>query len=425
VSFDPAGRAGAILEIDLGAIVANWRLLRAKTAPAACAAVVKANAYGLGADPVAQALAAAGCQMFFVATLDEGMALRRALGGAPKIAVLNGPPRGAAGEFVAHDLIPVLNEPGQIEEWAKQGHAKKRRHSGARPQAANPEPIFQRPVFMGSGFAAERRPGMTEVLAKPLAGGEGACPAILHVDTGMARLGLTARELAALLEKPPAIPWRAVMSHLACADDPGHKMNPAQRARFAAMAARLPGLAASLAASSGIFLGPEYHFGLVRPGAALYGVNPRPGYPNPLRQVVRLQAKIVQIRQIDRGETVGYGAAHVMAGPGRIATVAVGYADGWLRSLSQRGFGWLAGTRVSLIGRVSMDLMTFDVSAVDPALARPGAMIELLGENYTVDDAAKDAGTIGYEILTALGTRYHRIYRAPAAAQPPTNLPQC
>lgn len=362
MSCDPAGRAGAILEIDLGAIVANWRTLRAKAAPAVCAAVVKANAYGLGAEPVARALAAAGCRMFFVATLDEGMALRRAVGAAPEIAVLNGPPRGSVGEFVAHDLVPVLNELGQIGEWQRGGAGR---------------------------------------------------PAILHVDTGMSRLGLTTQEFAAILENPPAIAWRAVMSHLACADDPGHSMNNAQRDRFAAAAARLPGVAASLAASSGIFLGPAYHFDLVRPGAALYGVNPQPGCPNPLRQPVRLCAKILQTRQIDRGETVGYGAAHVMAGPGRIATVAVGYADGWLRSLSQRGCGWLAGIRVPLIGRVSMDLMTFDVSAVDPALARPGIMIELIGENYAVDDAAADAGTIGYEILTALGARYHRTYRLP------------
>jgi alanine racemase len=179
------------------------------------------------------------------------------------------------------------------------------------------------------------------------------------------------------------------------------------------------GVAAGLAASSGIFLGPPYHFDLVRPGAALYGVNPQPGLPNPLRQVVRLSGKIVQVREIDRGESVGYGAAHVMKTAGRVATVAVGYADGWLRSLSHRGCGHIAGKRVPLLGRVSMDLVTFDVSAVVPALAYPGAMVELLGEHYGVDDAAADAGTIGYEILTALGGRYRRIYRDPAATDQP------
>ena len=191
--------------------------------------------------------------------------------------------------------------------------------------------------------------------------------------------------------------------------------------RAASVAARFPGVPASLAASSGTFLGPAFRFDLVRPGAALYGVNPQPGRPNPLLPVVRLSGKIVQVREIDSGESVGYGAAHVMEAPGRVATVAVGYADGWLRSLSGRGCGHIGGMRVPLLGRVSMDLVTFDVSAVDPALTRPGMTVELLGDQYGVDDAAADARTIGYEILTALGPRYHRIYRDPPA--PP--LPEC
>ncbi|HTV89517.1 MAG TPA: alanine racemase [Stellaceae bacterium] len=359
---DPAARAGAVLEIDLGAIVENWRRLATMAAPATCAAVVKANAYGLGAAPVARALAAAGCRRFFVATLDEAIALRQLLGGAAEIAVFNGPPSGTAAEFVGHALVPVLNHPEQIAEWQR---------------------------------TAARH------------------PAILHVDTGMARLGLTAHEFAALAAAPPRIGWHLVMSHLACADDPDSPLNERQQGRFAAVA-QLAGVPASLAASSGIFLGPRYHFDLVRPGAALYGVNPQPGHVNPMRQVVRLSAKIVQVRQIDSGETVGYGAAHVMPAPGRVATVAVGYADGWLRSLSRRGCGTIAGRRVPLIGRVSMDLVTFDVSAVPEDVARTGAAIELLGADYGVDAVAADAGTIGYEILTALGARYHRIYRAPA-----------
>ena len=202
-----------------------------------------------------------------------------------------------------------------------------------------------------------------------------------------------------------------MISHLACADEPGHPLNATQRDRFAAVAARFPGVPASVAASSGIFLGAAHHFDLVRPGAALYGVNPIPGCPNPLRQVVRLAAKIIQTREIDSGESVGYGATHVMEAPGRIATVAVGYADGWLRSLSGRGGGYIGDARVPLLGRASMDLLTFDVSAVDPALTCPGMTIELLGPRYGVDDVAADAGTIGYEILTALGSRYHRVYR--------------
>jgi alanine racemase len=235
----------------------------------------------------------------------------------------------------------------------------------------------------------------------------------------MARLGLTAREFAALMANPRPIAWRAVMSHLACADEPEHALNERQRERFAAVAARLPGVAASLAASSGVFLGTGYHFGLVRPGAALYGVNPQPGQPNPLRPVVRLSAKILQVREIDSGESVGYGATHAMAAPGRVATVAVGYADGWLRSLSGRGCAHIGGTRVPLLGRVSMDLVAFDVSAVDPALARRGMTVDLLGREYGVDDVAADAGTIGYEILTGLGARYHRVYRDAPPANPP------
>src|SRR5207253_8691730 len=166
----------------------------------------------------------------------------------------------------------------------------------------------------------------------------------------------------------------------ACSDEPGHALNHLQLERFAVARRRLPHLPVSLAASSGIFLGPEFHFDLVRPGAALYGVNPQPGKPNPMRQIVRLKGRILQIREVDRGQSVGYGASHVMAAPGRLATVAVGYADGWLRSVGQHGSGRVGGKRVPLLGRVSMDLMVFDISDVDPASVRPGGFIELLDE---------------------------------------------
>ena len=420
MTSDPAARAGAILEIDLAGILANWRALARQAEPALCAAVVKANAYGLGAAPVARALAAAGCRMFFVATLDEGIALRDALGETPEIAVFNGPFPGTAVEFAAHRLTPVLNDPGQIAEWSSLSLSALQGGEGGDPSLGDGEGEVG--IGKRSGI-----PHLTLALSAP-EGGEGvrsrrsratARPAILHVDTGMARLGLDSREFAAVVASPPPFSWRAVMSHLACADCIDHPLNERQRARFAAAAAQLPAVTASLAASSGVFLGPSYHFDLVRPGAALFGVNPQPGSPNPLRQIVRLSAKIVQVRQIDRGESVGYGAAHIMKAPGRAAIVAVGYADGWLRSLSHRGCGYLGGMRVPLLGRVSMDLVTFDVSAVPPAQARPGAMIELLGADYGVDDAAADAGTIGYEILCALGSRYHRIYREPPEAPAP------
>ena len=404
---DPATRAGAILEIDLAGIVENWRRLAQEAAPARCAAVVKANAYGLGAVPVAKVLAAAGCRMFFVATLDEGIALRHALGEAPEIAIFNGPFPGTAAEFAAHKLIPVLNDPGQIQEWAAVAPSVLRDASRLRRDAPQEEDHLDLDsrAYPHPEEAAERPSRRTHRRLS--------ARAILHVDTGMARLGLSAGEFRAVIGRPAPFAWRAVMSHLACSDQPDHPLNERQRARFAAAAEHLPGVPASLAASSGIFLGSSYRFDLVRPGAALFGINPLPGHSNPLRQIVRLSGKIVQVRQIDRGESVGYGAAHIMEAPGRAAIVAVGYADGWLRSLSHRGCGYLAGTRVPLLGRVSMDLVTFDVSAVPPALAHPGAMIELLGGGYGIDDAAADAGTIGYEILCALGSRYHRVYREP------------
>jgi alanine racemase len=363
---NPAGRAGAILEIDLAGIVANWRLLARRVEPAGCAAVVKADAYGLGAALVAPALAAAGCRQFFVATIDEGIALRKVLPESVEIAVFNGLLPGCVDDFFEFRLVPVLNDPGQIAEWRS---------------------------------AASRH-------------GKG--PAILHVDTGMGRLGLTIREfqqLADELRQPDPIRWRALISHLACSDEPEHPLNHLQLERFAAARRLLPQLPASFAASSGIFLGPEFHFDFARPGAALYGVNPQPGCPNPMHQILRLEGRILQIREVDRGQTVGYGASHVMAAPGRLATVAVGYADGWLRSMGQRGSGRLGGKRVPLLGRVSMDLLVFDVSDVDPAFVRLGRFIALLHEDYGVDAVAADAGTIGYEILTALGKRYHRVYR--------------
>jgi alanine racemase len=365
MATDPADRASAILEIDLAGIAANWRLLARRVEPASSAAVVKADAYGLGAPQVSAALAAAGCRVFFTATLDEGIALRGVLPEPFEIAVLNGVVPGSAAAFVEHRLIPVLNDPGQIADW------------------------------------------------RQIAAQQGALSAILHLDTGMARLGLTMREfdgLADALWQQHAIRWRALVSHLACADEPKHPLNEIQRSRFVSALTRFGHIPASLAASSGIFLGREFHFDFVRPGAALYGINPQPGTPNPMRQIVRLRGRILQVREVDRGESVGYGATHVMDEPGRLATVAVGYADGWPRSLSRRGFGRLGGSRVPLLGRVSMDLVVFDVSAVEPSLARPGGFVELLDDDHGVDAAAAEAGTIGYEILTALGGRYHRVY---------------
>lgn len=356
-------RAGAILEIDLRAVVANWRRLKREVArDVRMAAVVKADAYGLGVAQVAPVLTYAGCSQFFVASLDEGLALRKVLPQA-RIAVLDGLLQGGEGDFARARLIPVLNDFGQVTRWAK---------------------------------AYPRR------------------PAILHVDTGMERLGL-ARAAVDRLAADPALLSRvtlaAIMSHLACADEPNHPKNPDQLARFRAALARLPRVPASLASSSAIFLGPDYHFQIVRPGAALFGINPLPGKPNLMRPTVALRAKILQVRDVDAGATVGYGATHRMERPSRVATVAVGYADGWLRSASDRGSAAIAGQRVPVVGRISMDLLTLDVTEIAADRARPGAYVDLLDDTHGVDAAAEAAGTIGYEMLTLLGRRYARVYR--------------
>jgi len=365
-----AASAGAVLTIDLAAIRANYLRLRDELAPGAgCAAVVKADAYGLGAARVGPALARAGAETFFVAQLAEAVALREALrcvAPEAEIFVLNGAGAGPASDFRAYRLTPVLNSLGEIDAW---------RDESAR---------------------AGRK-----------------LPAALHIDTGMSRLGLPPAELATLAEETwrlEGIAPRLTMSHLACADLPRHPMNAEQRDSYAAARARLPALPGSLANSSGIFLGPDYHCDLVRPGVALYGANPTPHKPNPMQQVVRLQGKILQVREIDAPQTVGYGATHRAAGPSRIATVAAGYADGYLRSLSNRGRAWVGGHSVPVVGRVSMDLITLDVTAVSPEASRPGVMVDLIGREMPVDDVAEAAGTIAYEILTALGGRYRRVY---------------
>lgn len=362
-----------LLTIDLDAIVANWRHLHSLAAPGVeVAAVVKADGYGLGAEPVAQALAAAGCRRFFVAHLDEAIRLRPHLAHGD-IAVLNGLLPGTGRLMLAERLIPVLNSREQVREWLD--------------------------------LAAEL-------------GGTPA--AILQVDTGMNRLGLPLADFAALIAQPEVqtYPWRAVISHLACADEPDHPLNALQRDRFLQVRAALPGVPAALAASSGIFLGPDYHADFLRPGVALYGVNPCPGQPNPMQQVVHLSARILQCRSIDSGETVGYGAAHRSKGPAVIATVAVGYADGFLRSAGGMGAAYHGAIALPIVGRISMDLITLDATSLPEALRHAGTPVDLIGPHRTVDDVAADAKTIGYEILTALGSRYHRRHLGLPAMHP-------
>ena len=364
-------RHGALLTVDLGAIQENHRRLSARLKGSSCAAVVKADGYGLGAARVGPALARAGARDFFVALPCEGLALREALAGlepAPRIFILSGFEAGLGADFQAAGLVPVLNSLGQIAAW--RDHARS--------------------------------------VETPL-------PAAIHLDSGMSRLGLPPAEQDVLAADPGRLDGlepRLVMSHLACAEEAENPKNREQLMLFQAARARLPALPASFANSSGIFLGPEYHFELARPGVALYGVNPTPGRPNPMAQVVRLQARILQVREIDAPTTVGYGAAFRAAGPTRIATVAAGYADGYLRSLSDRGSAFVAGVAAPVVGRISMDLITLDVTQVPTESLHPGALVDLIQPDDGLDRLAEEAGTIGYEILTSLGRRYRRVYRS-------------
>lgn len=370
-----AARAGALLTVDLGALTANYRALKRILAPGAhCGAVLKADAYGLGMAAVAPALAGAGCRRFFVALPEEGIRLR-ALVPKAEVHVLDGLLPGAEADYVAHRLVPVLNTLGEIERWS----------SWARKAS------------------------------QPL-------NAAIHIDTGMNRLGLNPSDLEHLGQdgaRLTGIAVTCVMSHLACADDPDHEMNERQRLRFEEARTALPTASASLANSAGVLLGQDYHYDLVRPGVALYGASPDPTRPIGMHKVVRLQGRILQIRDVDAPETVGYGADHRVEGPTRVATLGIGYADGLARRLGGLMSGWIAGHEVPLIGRVSMDLITVDVTGVPDRLLHPGALVDLMGERTDVDDVARLSGTIGYEVLATLGKRIHRVYIDPANADAP------
>lgn len=358
--------AGAVLTINLDAVRENYRRLRSQAGNAVCAAVLKADAYGLGAACVAPVLAAEGCRHFFVAHLDEGIALRPYLPEQAEVFVLHGPPVDSEAEFVRHRLIPVLNSLPQVSGWRRAARHLNRR-----------------------------------------------LPAIVQIDSGMSRLGLSPAEIDAWQDDPDfllGIDLRYLMSHLACAERPDHPMNALQLSSFNALRKRLPSCPASFANSSGIFLGRDFHFDLVRPGAALYGVAPVAGAENPMKPVVRLQAKIIQARTVECGDRVGYGATYRAAERRCIATVAVGYADGWMRSFSNRGCALVDGMRMPMVGTVSMDTCAIDATDARPGRLFPGAFVDLISDQQTVDAVAAMAGTIGYEILTSLGRRYHREY---------------
>jgi alanine racemase len=366
--------APGVLSIDLDAIVSNWRKLEKTAVPAECAAVIKADAYGCGLDPVARALAGAGCKTFFVATLEEARAARAALPSAA-IYVLDGFFQNSGDAFAAIDARPVIGDLNELAEWD---------------------------VFC-------RRTGW--------AGG-----AAIHIDTGMNRLGLTVTEAQGIVPRVNAGDHgiALVMSHLACAETLHHPLNGKQLTAFREIASLFSGVPASLANSSGIFLGGSFQFDLVRPGAALYGINPTPEADNPMQGVVELKARIVQTRTIERGESVGYGATWTARRTTKLAIVSAGYADGYFRAGGSndgtRGAEMvIAGKRCPVAGRISMDLIAVDITDLPPNAARRGHMATLIGEGVTVDELAHHFGTIGYEVLTSLGRRYARVYKGGTA----------
>lgn len=362
--------ATGVLTVDLDALVANWRKLEKTAVPAECSAVIKANAYGCGTEPVAQALAKAGCKTFFVATLDEAAAVRAVV---PSVAlyVLDGFIQNTGDAYARIDARPVIGDLNELAEWD----------------------VFCRRTGWAGGVA-------------------------IHIDTGMQRLGLTVAEAQGLIPRINAGDHgiSLVMSHLACAESLNHPMNARQLAAFRQIASAFSGVPASLSNSSGIFLGSPFQFDMVRPGAALYGVNPTPEADNPMLPVVDLKARIVQTRDVERGESVGYGGNWTARRSTRLAIVSAGYADGYFRAGSSndgtRGAEvMVAGKRCPVAGRISMDLLAVDVTDLEKNAVRRGHMVTLIGEGITVDELAHHFGTIGYEVLTSLGARYARIYK--------------
>lgn len=339
----------AILSIDLNSIASNWHWFKNNCPNSEIAGVVKANAYGLGMDKIAPRLFDEGCRTFFVAHTHEGIELRKILGAVPRIFVLNGIFDGEVEYFTNHQLTPVLNSIDQINIWNGVGEYG------------------------------------------------------LHIDTGMNRLGIRFDDIDALANNHPTL----LISHLACGSDVAHTLNSIQLERFKAASINFEGSKLSLCASSGAMLGSEYHFDLVRPGIGLYGGNPIDNSINKMKCVAQLNAPIIQIRKVKHGETIGYGATYTAASDAEIAIVALGYADGFLRSASNAGHCFVKNQIARIVGRVSMDLIAIDVSDIG---AKMGDYVEFLGENITLDQQAQNMGTISYEILTRLGARFEKVY---------------
>ena len=364
-SPDTEGMPG-YLTVDLGALARNYETLAAAAAPARTAAVVKADAYGLGAEQVAMKLYAHGCRHFFVAQFGEALRLRPCLPLDADIFVLNGLQPGNERACAEAGIVPVVNSLEQLHRWSAAAHSLKSR-----------------------------------------------LRAVVQFDTGMSRLGVPPGErlaLAEALQDAGFLEILFIMSHLACADDVESAQNDAQLAEMSRIAAEFPGFDICVANSGGIFLGDAYHHALIRPGIALYGGAPTAGVRNPMEAVVRLDVAVVQTRYVPAGASVGYSGGHVTTAETRLATIAAGYADGLPRSLSSKGAVYCDGMRLPIVGRVSMDSITVDISALPEGRLRLGTLVEVLGPNQTLEDVARDAGTISYEILTGLGSRYDRRY---------------
>ena len=365
-----AAEAGGILTINLSAIEANWKELGRRAMPSECAAVIKADGYGCGLEPVARTLVNAGCKTFFVADLGEARRVR-SVAQEPAIYVLNGLLPSTASAYADINVRPVVGSLVELAEW--------------------------------DAFCANNQ----------WHGG-----AALHVDTGMNRLGISADEAAALAPRIRAENHgiTLLMSHLVCSEQPEHPLNEKQIQLFRDVRLLYRGIPGSIANSSGIFLGSGAHCDVVRPGAALFGVNPTPGRSNPMRPAIELHAHVVQVRTVPKGETIGYNATWTAKHATRVAIVAAGYADGYPRAASATDAApgaeaIVAGTRCPLAGRVSMDLLAIDITALPDHTVRRGDLVTLIGGDIGVDDLAAAAGTIGYEVLTSLGSRYHRVYR--------------
>ncbi len=367
---------GARLTVDLGAIQRNWQALDKVSAGALTGAAVKADGYGVGAVPVSKALYAAGTRFFFVATPDEGLAIRAAL---PEsyIFVLNGLFPGAAPLYVGERLMPVLNSLAMLEEW------------------------------------------MVACLGR-----NEALPAALHFDTGMNRLGFRLSEASIVKRMCDEVGYapQMIMSHLACADQPQHEKNRTQLALFSSVISQFPGVPASLANSAATMTSRDTHFQMVRPGIALYGGRAVNGRKNPMMPAVTLEAPILQVRECKTGESVGYGATYILPRDTRIAVIGLGYADGFIRSASSTnqhagGRAYIRGQICPVLGRVSMDMFEVDITELGNDIPLPGEMVEVLGPHVSIDDQAEPAGTIGYEFLTGLKGRYPRRYVNSAAEQ--------